>query len=330
MGIMAGLLEPTEELQVSDELDSRQWKWLLAVDLFYLNFLKEARFTRSNDLLYVYCTEYSMTDIVSQMHPNSANFSSFKLRMNEYLRKFYNACVEKRLSEMFRFYKSALKTFQTSRNGGFYGSKMMEDTLGSAVRATDKDQIFNEMDNVYLTLKNYMKFQINQTPEMLSNEVVDGFVNKLETILLSRNEGLDDDQYRRKICRIIEIANLFLSYAGTFTSPDRAQEKRYWFFDNRALVTYDQMWKYMAYAEGIGPMVNKGLPYKHIDIDAAVCIFPETTAYPLLQEEFTKQNRPNNQASEHLINDWLMHWFLISRLVKEKKREDRWRDQEEI
>ena len=46
MGIMAGLLEPTEELQVSDELDSRQWKWLLAVDLFYLNFLKEARFTR--------------------------------------------------------------------------------------------------------------------------------------------------------------------------------------------------------------------------------------------------------------------------------------------
>lgn len=324
MGIMAGLLEPTEDLQVSDELDSRQWKWLLAVDMFYLNFLKEARFTRSNDLLYVYCTEYSMTDIVSQMHPNSSNFSAFKLRMNEYLRVFYNACVEKRLSEMFRFYKSALKTFQTSRNGGFYGSKMLEDTLSSAVRATDKNQIFNEMDDVYLTLKNYAKLQINQTPEMLSNEVVDGFINKLETILLSRNEGLDDDQYRRKICRIVEIANLFIGYAGSFVSPDAARAQYKWGFDNRALVTYDQMWKYMTYTDGIGPAVSKGLPYKHIDIDAAVCIFPETTNYPLLQEEFTKQDRPSNQASEHLINDWLMHWFLIDRLTKRKKQEDRW------
>lgn len=322
MGIMAGLLEPTEELQVSDNLNSQQWKWLLAVDLFYLNFLKEARFTRSNDLLYVYCTEYSMTDIVSQMHPNSANFSSFKLRMNEYLKKFYNACVEKRLSEMFRFYKGALKTFQSSRNGGFYGSKMLEDTLNSVVKSTDKDQIFNEMDNVYLTLKNYMKLQINQTPEMLSNEIVDGFINKLETVLLSRNEGLDDDQYRRKICRVVEISNLFLSYAGTFTGVEDAQNKRMWEFDNRALVTYDQMWKYMSYANGIGPAVSKGLPYKHIDIDAAVCIFPETTEYPLLQEEFTKQNRPSNQSSEHLINDWLMHWFLIDKLTERKQIED--------
>lgn len=324
MGIMAGLLEPTEELMISDDRYTGQWKWLLAVDMFYLNFLKEARYTRSNDLLYVYCTEYSMTDIVSQMHPNSSNFSSFKLRMNEYLKTFYNACVEKRLSEMFRFYKGALKTLQDSRNGGFYGSKILEDTLVSAVRATDKNQIFNEMDDVYLTLKNYNKLQLRQTSEMLSNEVIDGFIKKLETILLVRNEGLDDDQYRRKICRVIEIANLFLEYSCKYAGVREMDCAKRWDFDNRALVTYDQMWKYMSHYEGISQMVQKGLPYKHIDIDAAVCIFPETTNYPLLQEEFTKQNRPGNQASEHLINDWLMHWFLVEKLIKRKKREDKW------
>lgn len=324
MGIMAGLLEEPCELNVSDNLNSRQWKWLLAVDLFYLNFLKEARYTRSNDLLYAYCTEYSLTDIVSQMPPNSTHFSAFKLRMNEYMKKFYNACVERRLTEMFHFYKSALKTFQTSRNGGFYGSKILEDTLNSVIRTTDKNHVFNEMDDVYLTLKNYLKFQINQTPEMISNEVVDGFINKLETILMSHNEGLDDDQYRRKICKVIETANLFISYAGSYTNAEDEQIKRRWQFDNRALVTYDQMWKYMVDLEGIGNTIQKGLPYKHIDIDAAVCIFPETTNYPLLQEEFTKQNRPSNQASEHLINDWLMRWFLVGLLTKAKKREDRW------
>ena len=324
MGIMAGLLEAPNKLDISDNISCRQWKWLLSVDLFYLNFLKEARYTRSNDLLYVYCTEYSMTDIVGQMHPNSSNFSAFKLRMNEYMKKFYNACVEKRLSEMFGFYKSALKTLQTSRNGGFYGTKILEDTLNSVVRATDPNQIFNEMDDVYLTLKNYLKFQINQTPEMISNEIVDGFINKIEAILLSHNEGLDDDQYRRKICRVIETANLFITYSGVYTDAEDELNRRRWYFDNRALVTYDQMWKYMVGMDGTSNIIQKGLPYKHIDIDAAVCIFPETTDYPLLQEEFTKQYRPSNQNSEHLINDWLMRWFLVGLLAKAKKREDRW------
>ena len=185
------------------------------------------------------------------------------------------------------------------------------------------------MDDVYLTLKNYLKFQINQTPEMLSNEIVDGFINKLDTILLSRNEGLDDDQYRRKICRVIETATLFLSYAGAHVDAYDETAYRRYAFDNRALVSYDQLWKHMSNSEGIGPAIQKGLPYKHIDIDAAVCIFPEKTNYPLLQEETTKQNRPNNQASEHLINDWLMHWFFIDKLAKRKKREDRFAKYEE-
>lgn len=321
MGIMSGLLISNEKFDISVEVDRSKWKYLLAIDLHYLNFLKDARFTRSNDLLYAYCTEYNLQDIVGHMHPNSSTFSAFKLRMAPYMQKFYSECVIQRLSEMFGFYKGSLMSIMESQTSCFYGSKIMEDSLSALAKATVSDDIYNKVDDVYLTLKNYLKFQINQTTEMLSNEVVKAFISKLETVILTKNEGVDDDQLRRKYCRVIEIANLFLSYTKSYTDCIDANRKRMWSFNNQALINFDAIWKSANADAQLTAILQKGLPYRHIDIDAAVCIFPETTEYPLLKEEFTKQNRPSNPTSEHLINDWMLHWAFVSALIKRREAE---------
>ena len=323
MGSMAGLLIPEQKFDISPDREKFNWKFLLAIDSFYLDFLKDAKYMRSNDLLYAYCTEYDLTDIVGQMHPNSATFSAFKLRMSEYLLKFYKACIERRLNEMFGFYKGAFDAIMASKQCCFYGNKLLENSLAALCKATDIDDIFHKVDDIYLTLMNYDKLQTTQTTEMLNNTVVEDFLKKLDLILLRKNASLDDDQFRRKLCRTVEIANLFLGFTKRYLDAERERDLRRWRFDNRALVSYDSMWKYMTNIADVGPIVQKGLPYRHVDCDAAVCIFPETTEYKLLQEEFTKQNRPSNPNSEHLINDWLMHWFFVEKLIKSKAVDDK-------
>lgn len=323
MGSMAGLLIPEQKFDIAPDRSIAFWKLLLRVDRFYLDFIKDAKFMRSNDLLYVYCTEYQLTDIVGQMHPNSNTFSSFKLRMSEYMLKFYRACVERRLNEMFGFYKDAFDAIFASNTCCFYGNKLLENSLVALTRAIDINDIFRKVDDIYLTLKNYNKLQTAQTTEMLNNNAVEDFIKKLDLVLLRKNASLDDDQFRRKMCRVVEIANLFLAFTKEFMDADREQSFRRWSFNNSALVSYDSFWKYMRDIDKADAVIQKGLPYRHIDVDAAVCIFPETTQYELLQEEFTKQNRPVNPNSEHLINDWLMHWFLVDKLVARKKVDDK-------
>lgn len=331
MGIMGGLLIPNEKFNLSTEVDSSKWNALLSIDNYYLYLLKDARFIRSNDLLYVYCTEYNLQDIVGQMHPNSNIFASFKLRMSPYLQKFYCECVIKRLSDMFGFYKGAI-TALIDEDHTFYGSKVLENALVALSKDKNPDDIFNDADDVYLILMNYLKNQINQTTEAMSNEIVENFIKKLETLVLTKNDGMTDDQLRRKYCRILEIANLFLQYTKSYV--DNAMIKTDWSYTSRwgrhavnssALVNFENVWKQVNCRQGSNSVIQKGLPYRHIDIDAAVCVFPENTAYPLLKEEFTKQNRPTNPISEHLINDWMLHWYLTDKLKARKRQEDRWK-----
>ena len=331
MGIMGGLLIPNEKFNLSTEVDSNIWKSLLGIDYYYINLLKDARFIRSNDLLYVYCTEYSLQDVVGAMHPNNNTFASFKLRMSPYLQKFYCECVAQRLSDMFGFYKGAIEALIDNEHV-FYGSKVLEDSMVALSKASSEDSIFDNADDMYLILKNYLKNQINQTTDAISNEIVSNFVKKLETMILTKNDGMTDDQLRRKYCRILEIANLFLQYTKCYVT--NAMIKSDWSyrspwgrnaFDNSALVNFENIWQNINARLGNGAFIQKGLPYRHIDIDAAVCIFPETTEYPLLKEEFTKQNRPVNPISEHIINDWMLHWYLTNKLADRKKQEDNWK-----
>lgn len=335
MGIMGGLLIPNEKFNLSTDVDSNKWRVLLDIDCYYLNLLKDARFIRSNDLLYVYCTEYGLQDIVGQMHPNSNNFASFKLRMAPYLQKFYCECVVSRLSDMFGFYKGSIAALIENEHT-FYGSKVLENALVALSKDKNPDDIFNDADDIYLILKNYLKNQINQTTEAIPNEIVENFVKKLEAMVLTKNDGMTDDQLRRKYCRILEIANLFLQYTKTYADnymikSDWSYRSRWGHnsFNNSALVNFENAWKNVTAHQGNSAIIQKGIPYRHIDIDAAVCVFPETTVYPLLKEEFTKQNRPTNPISEHLINDWMLHWFLTDKLKARKKKEDRWKQEDE-
>lgn len=324
MGIMSGLLIPSQKFNIS--LGNKcLWRDLLNNDLYLLNQLRDARYVCSNDLLYAYCTEYSLTDILCHMNPVDRDFSFFKLKLTPYLRGFYESCVERRLSEMFTFYKGIIASIKDNQEVSFFGHKTFIDTLNFFAKETDRKKMDKSVDDVYLTLKNYLKYQFNETTEMIPTAMVEGFMLNLETILITCNENLSDDQFRRKACRVIEIVNLFINYSKSLESVQGWHMRQKYQFDNRALMSYDSFWKQICSLEGVTPLIQKVLPYTHIETDAAVCLFPCTTDYPLLTSDVAKQGRKANQNSQVLLFNWVTHSILISKLEIQKNEEDEWK-----
>jgi len=329
MGIMSGLLIPSEKFNILTG-DTCILKDLLRNDLFLLTQLRDARYVSSNDLLYAYCTEYNLSNVICHMKPVDQDFSLLKMKLSPYLRGFYEQCVRQRLEAMFSFYKGYITAVKESDCNSFFGSKTFIDTLNLFSKETDRKKMDRTLDNVYLTMKNYLKYQFNETIEMIPNATVESFILNLETVLITCNDNLSDDQFRKKACQIIEIANLFVNYTKSLENVETWTASKKYMLDNRALVTYDQFWKRIVTLEGVAPLIQKALPYVHVETDAAVCLFPCTTDYPLLTSDLSTQGRRPNQNSQILILNHLIHNFFISLLEISKYKSDEWKHKRSI
>lgn len=330
MALLDGLQIPNDKFDKLPRLDLiRRWSYepkIFSIDLMYLHYLKETKFTRSNDLLYAYCTEYNLVDVVRQMDPNSPAFSAFKQQMSPLLESFFNDCTRVRIQGILSFYDKLLnKLTDPIKGSNLFGSKQLELTMKAFSKTLTDREITSGLDNVYLTLKNFLKVQLEATDVMLSSDTIQEFLNKVKEAIMKGNEGLTDDAVRRKVCKALEVLAMFLVYSRRFKDAKETKEDTRdcrWtqVFSNIALFAPDVQWKDIFYTDGVKEAVTVGVPYLHVDMDAAICIFPETTDYPLLKEDFTKQNRSPNQNSAHLIQDWLVRRFIVIQGFEKSER----------
>jgi hypothetical protein len=135
-------------------------------------------------------------------------------------------------------------------------------------------------------------------------------------VLLNKDALMSEDNERKQHVQLLETLIHFTGYTGVYiNAPNEKGRRSFTEYYNRS-TTFSQLWKKtMHVCDCVIPYVQKGKGYLHVDTDAAICLFPETTSYPLITAAAATRVRPCNQTSEHLISDWLIHKAITAEMT---------------